>query len=109
MQNNAIAQKAIEEVQQQNFGVTEQFLQVHEVVYKDGLPEIVTILNNNDGSFKVYFAVKGEKFYWIVYVNTNPEVAVRRAGVESYSTVYFSATSETLNFQQLTGLTVLKP
>ena len=110
MQNNAIAQKAIEEVLQQNFGVTEQFLQVHQLVYKDGQPEIILIddISRKDAHV-IYFAVKEEKFYLAVVVETSPEVAVRWVYTEDYHSVYFSATSGTLNATQLVTHTILIP
>jgi len=110
MQNNAIAQKAIDEVVHPNFAATAQFLAVHDLAYKGGQPEIVMIDDKKeDSSAKVYFAVKGEDFYWVVLVETKPEVAVAWVYTEDHCSIYLAAFSTTMNLEELSALTILKP
>ncbi len=110
MANNLIIQKAIEEIETRSFGVTEQFLQVHEVVYVDGKPHIARVdTEKNDGTAIVYFPVVDEQFYLAIYLDTVQQVTVNGVGTEPYNCVYFRASSETLSFEQLSLLTVLKP
>jgi hypothetical protein len=101
---------AIEEIENPTFGVVVQFLEVHEVGYKDGKPEVAEVkIDAVENVATVYFSVKGECFYFAVYLNTAPEVQVRFADTEDFCQVYFSAYSEELTLQELSTLTVLKP
>ncbi len=109
MEDNLIIQKAIEEIETKSLAVTEQFLEIHEVVYDNGKPKIARIdKDKRDGIFVVYFPVKNEKFYFAVYVDTSPEISIRWTGTEPYNSVYFRAFSDTLSFGELSQLTTLK-
>lgn len=110
MQSNAVAEKAMEEIQQPQFAATEQFLQVHELVFKDGRPEIIQVAPiNSDNYAKVYFAVKDEKFFGVVQVDTKPQIAVKWVHTEDYCSIYLAAYSTILNVEELSALTILKP
>lgn len=110
MTDNPYIQKAIEELETQSFGVTEQFLKIHEVEYEEGLPKVLRVdQERGDGTVIVYFAVKGERFYLAVYLDTQPHIVVKWVETESYYSVYCRATSETLSYEQLAALTTLKP
>jgi hypothetical protein len=101
---------AIEEIENPTFGVVEQFLKVHEVAYKDGMPEIAGIkIDAAEKSATVYFSVKGEHFHFAVYLDTEPEVRVKFADTEDFCQVYFSAYSEDLTLQELSSVTSLEP
>ena len=105
-----IIEKATEEIEAKTFGVTGQFLKIHEVVYENDKPKVARVdTEKEDGTAIVYFPVKNEKFYLAVYVDTKPEIAVRHVGTESYNSVCFSAVSESLNFEELSQMTKLKP
>jgi hypothetical protein len=101
---------AIKEIENPTFGVVEQFLEVHEVAYKDGRPEVAGIkIDTVEKVATVYFSVKGEGFHFAVYLDTEPEVQVRFADTEDFCQVYFSAYSEELTLQELSSLTALEP
>ncbi|RYD56030.1 MAG: DUF4279 domain-containing protein [Sphingobacteriales bacterium] len=105
----AVSQKAIEEIEYRHFSATEQFLQVHSLVYANGKPSIQRVEINNDELATVYFNVEDEKFFWVVYVNLQPEISVRWVGTIDYNSVRFSAYSEQLSFDELRKLTKLVP
>ncbi len=110
MTNTLIIQKATEEIEAKTFGVTKQFLEVHQIVYSDGKPKVARIdTEKEDGTAIVYFPVVNEKFYVVVYLDTLPEISVRHVNTEPFHSVYFRATSEILNFSELSALTKLKP
>ena len=101
---------AVEEIENPTFGVVAQFLEVHEVAYKDGKPEIAGIKTDAaENVATVYFSVKDEHFYFAVYLDTEPEVQIRFADTEDFCQVYFSAYSEELTLQELSSLTTLEP
>jgi hypothetical protein len=110
MTDTQIIQKAIEEIETKSFGVTEQFLKVHQVVYVDSKPKVGRVdTEKEDGTAIVYFPIVDEKFYLVVYLNTYPEVSVRHVNTLPFHSVCFRATSETLSFNELSDLTKLKP
>jgi len=101
---------AIEEITHPTFGVTEQFLATHELVYESGQPMIAGLKVNTEEEYAtVYFSVVGERFHFVVYVNTQPEIQVRGTDTQDYCQVYFRATSEELTLQQLANFTSLPP
>lgn len=105
-----IIKKAIEEVESKTFGTTQQILEVHEVVYTDNQPQVLRVdREKEDGTAIVYFPVRDERFYLAVYLDTEPQVAVRGVETEPHHSVYFRATSETLSFEELSSLTTLQP
>ena len=109
MTDTLIIQKATEELSAKAFGVTEQFLKIHEVVYENDKPKIARVdTEKEDGTAIVYFPVKDEKFYLAIFVDTMPEVSVRHVNIESYNSVYFIAVSEVYSFDELSKMTELK-
>lgn len=101
---------AVAEIENPTFGVVAQFLEVHEVAYKAGAPEVAGVKTDApENGATVYFFVKGEHFYFAVYLDTQPEVQVRFADTEDFCQVYFSAYSAELTLQELSSLTALKP
>jgi hypothetical protein len=109
MTDTLIIEKAIEEIETKTFGVTEQFLKIHEIVYDDNKLKVARVdKESGDGTAIVYFPVKDEKFYLAVYIDTEPEISVRHVNIEAYHSVYFKAISETFSFDKLSGMTKLK-
>jgi hypothetical protein len=106
MDDKEIIQKAIEEIQTKTFGVTQQFLAIHEIDL-DNVDKLRIDREMQDGTIIVYFPVKREKFSFVVYFDTAPEVVVRFVGTAPYVSVYFRATSSTLDFQELAAYTIL--
>src|ERR1700733_1674186 len=105
-----ITKVAIEEIETKTLGMTQQFLQTHELIYEEDMPKISHIDKDEpDGTAIVYFPVKDEEFYVVVYVATTPTINVRWVETEAMHKVYFRATSEDLDFEQLASLTTLKP
>ena len=109
MKDALIIQKAIEEIESKNFGVTRQFLDIHDLIYIDNKPVIARVDVEETGKAIVYFPVKDEKFYLAVYLDLEPEVSVRWVNTESHDCVYFVAISETLSFDELSAVTTIKP
>ena len=110
MTNTLIIQKAIEEIEAKTLGATQQFLEVHQVVYLDGKPKVARVdTEKEDGTAIVYFPVVDEKFFVAVYLDTKLKISVRHIDTEPYHSVYFRATSKELSFSELTALTTLTP
>jgi hypothetical protein len=108
MADSLIIQKAIEELVAKSFGVTEQFLEIHQVAYAHGIPIVARVdTEKTDGTAIVYFPVVEQKFYLAIYLDTEPNVLVRGVGTEPYHSVYFRASSDYFSLQELVGFTKL--
>jgi hypothetical protein len=109
MADPLIIEKAIEEIEAKNCGVTDQFLKIHELVYENNRPKVARVdRESEDGTAIVYFPVKDQKFFLAVYVDTEPEVSVRHVNTEPYNSVYFKAISEVYTLEELSEMTKLK-
>jgi hypothetical protein len=109
MPDTLIIQKAIEEIEAKSFGITKQFLKIHQVVYEHNKPKVARVdTEKENGIAIVYFPVKDEKFYLAVYLDTVPQVSVRHTGTEYYNSVYLGVSSEIFSLQQLCDMTKLK-
>jgi len=110
MSDDIIIEKAIQEIETKTWGITEQFLEVHEILYAGGKPVIAGFDKSRaDGVVIVYFAVKDEPFTYAIYFDTLPQIAFRWMGTVAECKVYFSATSEELSFEELLAITTLRP
>lgn len=108
MTHTLIIQKATEELATKSFGVTEQFLAIHQVAYVDGVPMVARVdTEKEDGTAIVYFPIVGQKFSLAIYLNTVPTVSVRWVDIEPYHSVYFRASSDSFSSQELAALTKL--
>ncbi len=110
MFEDKIIHKAIEEIESKTWGVTQQFLDIHQVVYLGNKPKVERVdLDKRDGTAIVYFPVKEERFYLAIYIEINPEPEVSSIYIEPYTSVCFSAGSETVELETLSGMTTLVP
>ncbi|NIG55669.1 DUF4279 domain-containing protein [Chitinophaga sp. Cy-1792] len=107
---NDLIQTAIEEIENQHWGVTKQFLEIHEVVYKDNKPKVENVkIDEEKGRAIVYFSIVGQKFYLAIYLDTKPAIAVSWIEIEPRYSIYFRATSEVLDYNELCAMTTLTP
>ena len=110
MKDSLIIEKAIEELKSKTFGATEQFLKVHDVVHVNHKPQALRVdKENSDSTAIVYFPVKGEQFFFAVWLDTIPEIKVTGVGTENYNSVYLKVVSDELSFHELSLLTELTP
>ena len=110
MSDEKIIQKAIEEIESKTWGVTQQFLDIHQVVYLGTKPKIERVdRDRNDGTAIVYFPVKEERFYLAICIETSLEPEIISIYVEPYTSVCFSAGSENVDLEILSGMTMLVP
>jgi hypothetical protein len=109
MTHTDIIEKAFSEIENKHFAVTEQYLEIHELVFEGNKPKYDRIdTESGDGTAIVYFPIKGEKFFLAIYLDTFPNLEVRAVGTEPYNSVCFVASSESLDLKELSELTTLK-
>jgi hypothetical protein len=105
-----VIQAAINEIAVQSWGVTEQYLQVHDVQRLNGVPQVARVdMERDDGIAIVYFPINNEKFYLAIYLNTIPEIEIRYIDTEDNNAVYLRATSATHTYQEIAAMTTLQP
>lgn len=101
---------AIEELLNKRFDFTKQFLLVHQIVIENELPIISRIAIETDNNHAaVYFSVKDEKFFFVIYLQIQPNIQVKFVNVENAHRVYFTATSRTKTYQEMLSLLNLDP
>lgn len=109
MTHSDIIEKALSEIENRHLAITEQYLEIHELVFDENKPKIDRVdIENEDGTAIVYFPIKGEKFFLAIYIDTIPNLEVRAVGTEPYNSVRFVASSESLDLKELSELTTLK-
>lgn len=105
MNEQSFIARAIEEIQQQNFGTTQQFLEVHEVT-SNNAGSLIT--DKQEDAVVVYFPVKGQAFYFAVYFAATAPFEIRGTHPEPSYSVFLQASSEDLSFEQLAAMTTLE-
>ncbi|MBN9482876.1 MAG: hypothetical protein BGO70_08365 [Bacteroidetes bacterium 43-93] len=100
---------AINEIRNADLGVTEQFLEIHEIEYEGDNPKILYVHLDSNTHGRVYFAVKDEYFYFCVYTRIEPEPKAYWSDSERSVHLSFVANSENLSSADLASLTALIP
>lgn len=107
-----IIETAIEEIQNPTLAVTEQYLNVVDIAYENGVPKVVRVdTETRDGSAVVYLKTKDYSFFITVYVypNINGGYYVSSVDTEADNKVYFQAKSKKFNQMELMNFTTLSP
>jgi hypothetical protein len=111
MMDEEIIKIAIQEIEIKSWGITEQFLEVHDVVRIDGVPKLGRIDKDKPGGMAIaYFPVKDEKFYFAIHIHSSliGPPGIVGIGTECFNDISFQASSETIDFDELASLTNLK-
>ena len=101
---------AIDEIIYPTFALTKQFLAVNKVILKGNIPFIEDIiLKEKEKVAEVYFPIEGERYYFVIYIDLKPQLSVRWVGMSPGSRVYFLATSEKHDLDDLIALIGVEP
>ncbi len=96
---------ASDEIIQKNFGVTQQYLDVHEIEFENGVPRILCIdYEQFPDNAVVYFQVKDYSFYFAVRVNIKIEPKVTFTWNEPRHKIRFIASSNQLSADELQAI-----
>lgn len=110
MEIQEIRDIAVAEIIYPTFALTKQFLAVNKIILKENLPFIEDIiLREEEKVAEVYFPIEGERYYFVVYIDIKPQVSIRSMGTSPGNRVYFSATSEKHNLDELLVLIGVEP
>ncbi|RYE23436.1 MAG: DUF4279 domain-containing protein [Sphingobacteriales bacterium] len=105
----AIIDAAIKEIEAPEWGATEQLLKVHKVVYEGDKPKVLRVdMNSNVEHAIVYFPVVNKRFYFAMYVTKDAQLEARGLFTLAYHAVYLKVNSRELSFDELAAMTKLK-
>jgi len=95
---------AVQELRQPTFEVTKQYLQVMDVELENEDPRVARVdLDHTSESVAVYFYIKEERFFIVVNLSKEDTPKVEWVWMESGHRVYLTATSEALEYEELSS------
>lgn len=94
------------EFQEKTFGVTGQYLEIHQPIFLNNKLQIDRIDREHNSLIIAYLPVQDERFYFAVYIDLNLGEIIN-IGTEAGNWVYFFATSENLTENELKSFTTL--
>ena len=107
MTDEQITARIEQEFKAKTFGVTEQYLEIHQPVYHNNQLQIARIdRERSDKLIIAYLPILNEKFYFAIYIDGSSGI-ITNIGTEPYHRVYFLATSEKLTAAELKAMTSL--
>ena len=97
-----------QELLDKTLGVTEQYLAVHQPIYKDNELVISRIDRDSEKeTIVIYFPVVDEKFYFKAFIGKD-NYSIWSLTTEPWHRVYLTATSDSKSLNELASLTTLK-
>jgi hypothetical protein len=101
---------AIAEILHPTLAMTEQFLAVNKIVFKEHEPVVEdVILREEEQVAEVYFPTERERYYFVVYIDVEPQVELRTTGMSAGNRVYFFAESEERPVDELVVIAGVQP
>jgi len=95
------------ELKNQDWGVTEQILEIHSPALSENKLQIANVAFKGD-AVSVFIPIEGERFYLVFYIDTEKR-EITGISTEPSILVYFKATSRELDLSDLKGYTNLEP
>ncbi|MDJ0536101.1 MAG: hypothetical protein QNJ70_27040 [Xenococcaceae cyanobacterium MO_207.B15] len=94
-----------EELKHPTLGVTEQILEVHQIIYESNQPVIARIDDKREKeAFYIYLRLKEQPYYFVIIIRTeNNQLAVSASYIEPEVRVYLSVKSKQLTAQEITN------
>lgn len=103
-----IKRLAINEVINPTFELTKQIQSINKIIYKNDLPVVEDVIINDRGA-EVYFPIEQEQYYFVVYVDTEPNLKLRFMGTSPGTEIYLWVSSETNDLDELLNILNLEP
>ncbi|MDO3412205.1 DUF4279 domain-containing protein [Saccharibacillus sp. CPCC 101409] len=98
------------EIEERSFALTRQLLDNQPLERENGVPLVTgIILDEDSGSAAVYFPVQNEYYFFVVYLDTEPEIKPRFMGMSPGTSVYCELSSETVDLDDLKRLLPIEP
>ncbi len=110
MEKQGIQDIAIAEILNPTFVLTRQLLAINTIVFRENRPFVEDIiLSEEEKTAEVYFPIEGERYYFVIYIDLKPQLSVRWMGMSQGNRVYFLATSEKHDLDELIALIGVEP
>jgi hypothetical protein len=110
LNEQAIQAAAMAEILHPTLAMTEQFLAVNTIVFKEHEPVVAdVILREEEQMAEVYFPIEEERYYFVVYLDVEPHIALRTTGMSAGNRVYFFAKSAELPVDELVAMAGVEP
>jgi Domain of unknown function (DUF4279) len=110
LDEHAVQAVAIAEILHPTLAITLQFLAVNTIVFKEHVPVVEdVILREEEQMAEVYFPIESERYYFVVYVDLEPQVAIRQTGMSAGNRVYFYAKSRERPVDELVAMAGVEP
>ncbi len=101
--------ESVKELVNPTLGVTEQYLDIHDVERLDGIPQPERVLVDEPANLAiVYFKIRSERFRLAVYLQLQPVIVVYSVSTENNNKIYLRATSENFNADEIQAMTSLQ-
>ena len=101
---------SIKEFEQKNWGSTEQYLEVMEILYENNLPVVARIEKVSTNDIIIYFKIKDEKFYYTHYFSSQKsELELTGVDITAATDVYLKVYSENLSIEEMEAVVSFVP
>jgi hypothetical protein len=110
LDKQAVQEVAIAEILRPALATTQQFLAANQIVLKEQVPVVEdVILREEEQRAEVYFPIEGERYYFVVSVDVEPQLVLRWTGMSAGNLVYFCATSQEHPWEELVAVAGIEP
>ena len=107
---NVILDLSIKEFKEKNWGSTEQYLEVMEILYENSSPVIARIETADTNDIAVYFKIKDENFYYTHYFSSkNNALELTGIDVTAANQVYLRIYAENLSIEEIEAIISFVP
>lgn len=110
MDKHTVQEIAIAEILYPTLAITQQFLAGNKIIFKEQVPVVEdVILREEKQTAEVYFPIERERYYFVVYVDLEPQIALRWTGMSAGNRVYFYAKSAEQQSKELVAMAGIEP
>jgi len=108
MNNANLIDIALREIKDKAWGVTKQFLEVHELIYNESKP-VISLFHKDDfsGDVVIYFAVRDEPFFFRISVSKGEEPEIKWIDTEANTSIFLRCDSDELGSVEILKMTNL--
>ena len=109
--NERAKQLACSEILSPTFGTTQQFFEVHQPIFIDGVPSIARIDTERDkDNIYVYFPIDGEPYFWVVRLEiVDEDIKIAWCWDEPKVHAYLLVVTDRYSLEEITKMIGLKP
>jgi hypothetical protein len=100
---------SIKEFKEKNWDVTQQYMEVIDIVTDNNSPTIKRIEQEKNDCYAVYFPVKNEPFYYTHWFTLNPEPTLTGIYISAANTAYLHVSSSKIALEDILKIITFHP